>query len=151
MLVRIEGRELPGRECGPSPDAPSGYQNVHVGVQRRGHPGELLGLVSGDAPSVVWELEVTATAVAGGWDLRGPYVQGRPGGRFVYLSWGTVEPARGFAMFRRAKLLFNGVDREVLESAVARGALVGRLGLTDVRGNPLCAAVGPPLIEWSAP
>jgi hypothetical protein len=30
------------------------------------------------------------------------------------------------------------------------GPLVGRLGLTDRKGHPLCAAVRPPLIEWSA-
>jgi hypothetical protein len=28
--------------------------------------------------------------------------------------------------------------------------LVGRLGLADPKGNPLCAAVRPPVIEWSA-
>jgi len=27
---------------------------------------------------------------------------------------------------------------------------VGRLGLTDPKGNPTCAAVRPPLIEWTA-
>jgi Family of unknown function (DUF5990) len=32
----------------------------------------------------------------------------------------------------------------------ARCVLVGRLGLTDPKGNPLCAAVRPPIIEWSA-
>jgi hypothetical protein len=150
MLVRIEGSSLPGRACGPSPDSPSGYHNIHVGVPRRGRPDELLGLVSGDAPSVVWELEVTATPVEGGWDLRGPFVQGRPGGRFVYLSWGTVDADGGFTMFRRAKLLFNSVDPRVLAAAVAGGVLVGRLGLTDVRGNPLCAGVRSSVIEWSA-
>ncbi|MFG2785777.1 DUF5990 family protein [Streptomyces prunicolor] len=29
--------------------------------------------------------------------------------------------------------------------------LVGRLGLTDRRNHPPCAAVRPPLIDWSAP
>jgi hypothetical protein len=28
--------------------------------------------------------------------------------------------------------------------------LVGRLGLTDAKGNPVCASIRPPLIEWSA-
>jgi Family of unknown function (DUF5990) len=28
--------------------------------------------------------------------------------------------------------------------------LVGRVGLTDPKGNPVCASVRPPLIEWSA-
>src|SRR5918998_1360756 len=39
---------------------------------------------------------------------------------------------------------------EVVANAVDQGLLVGRLGLTDHNGNPLCAAVRPPLIEWSA-
>jgi hypothetical protein len=33
---------------------------------------------------------------------------------------------------------------------LARGLLVGSLGLTDPKGHPLCAAVRPPVIEWSA-
>ncbi|MFF3696864.1 MULTISPECIES: DUF5990 family protein [unclassified Streptomyces] len=144
MLVRIEGSRLPGRECGPE------HRNVHVAVQRRDRPTELLGPHPGDAPSAEWELEVTATPVEGGWDLRGPCVQGRPGGRFLYLSWGTVDAHGTFAMFRRAKLLFDGIAPAILASAVEGGLLVGRLGLTDPQGNPLCAAVRPPLIEWSA-
>lgn len=38
----------------------------------------------------------------------------------------------------------------VLDRAVECGLLVGRPGLTDQEGNPLCAAVRPALIEWSA-
>ncbi|HEY1739535.1 MAG TPA: DUF5990 family protein, partial [Acidimicrobiia bacterium] len=34
--------------------------------------------------------------------------------------------------------------------AVRGGALVGRLGLSDEAGWPLCASVRPPRIEWSA-
>jgi hypothetical protein len=33
---------------------------------------------------------------------------------------------------------------------VDSGLLVGRVGLTDQKGHPLCASVRPPLIEWSA-
>jgi hypothetical protein len=44
MQIRIEGTDLPGRSCGPSADAPDGYRNIHVGVQRRGKSDELLGL-----------------------------------------------------------------------------------------------------------
>jgi len=36
------------------------------------------------------------------------------------------------------------------EGAGERGTLVGRLTLTDPKGNPLCASVRPPLIAWSA-
>jgi hypothetical protein len=96
-------------------------------------------------------LEVIATATDAGWDLRGPYVQGGPGGRFVYLSWGTVDDAGTFHMFRRAKLWFDGIDPDVLAAAVGGGLLVARLGLTDADGHPLCAAVRPPLVQWSVP
>jgi hypothetical protein len=150
VLIRIEASDLPGRDCGQAPGFP-GYRNIHVGVQRRGRPNELLGLHRGDAPSAKWDLECTTTPTETGWDLRGSYVQGRPGGRFIYLSWGTVDDAEVFTMFRRAKLLFDAIGSDVLDAAVQRGLLVARLGLTDARGQPLCAAVRPPLIEWSTP
>jgi hypothetical protein len=54
-------------------------------------------------------------------------------------------------MFRRAKLWFDGVPPDVLERALSTAVLVGRLGLTDEDGWPLCASVRPPRIEWSAP
>lgn len=149
VLIRVEASKLPGRACGQAPGFP-GYRNIHVGVQRRDRRTELLDPHPGDAHSATWELEVTATATATGWDLRGPYVQGRPGSRFVYLSWGTVDDGGVFEMFRRAKLLFDAIGPDVLDAALSGGLLVARLGLTDARGHPLCAAVRPPLIEWSA-
>jgi hypothetical protein len=56
-----------------------------------------------------------------------------------------------FATFLRAKLWFNGITPEILNTAVEQGLLVGRLGLTDQRGHPLYAAVRPPRIGWSTP
>jgi hypothetical protein len=56
----------------------------------------------------------------------------------------------GFAKFRRAKLFLDGVDPETAAAAVESGFLVARLGLTDAKGNPLCAGVRPPLVAWSA-
>ena len=53
-------------------------------------------------------------------------------------------------MFRRAKIMLDGVPADVMAAARESGVLVGRLGLTDARGNPTCAAVRPPLIEWAA-
>jgi Family of unknown function (DUF5990) len=68
----------------------------------------------------------------------------------IYLSWGTVDDARVFTLFRRAKLWLDAIPAQVLRDAIDRGVLVGRVGLTDRKGNPLCAAVRPPTIEWSA-
>ena len=150
VQIRIEGSDLPGVSCGPSPDSPGGYANIHVAVQRRGHPDDLLGLTSGDSRAAAWTIECTVTPVANGVDVHGPYIQGPPGGRFIYLSWGTVGADRTFTMFRRAKLRLDAVPPDVMDGAVGSGLLVGRLGLTDPKGNPLCASVRPPVIEWSA-
>lgn len=83
-------------------------------------------------------------------DLRGRYIQGPPGGRVIYLSWGTVDDNKNFTLFRRAKLWLDAIPPSVLDKAQELGLLVGRLGLTDRKGNPLCAAVRPPTIEWVA-
>ncbi|MEW1611459.1 MULTISPECIES: DUF5990 family protein [unclassified Streptomyces] len=149
MQIHIEASALPGRTCGPDSDFP-GFENIHVGVQRKDRPGELLGLVPGDAPAAAWTLDCAVKATADGVEISGPYIQNRLGGRFVYLSWGTVDDAGLFTMFRRAKLMFCDVGPEVLEAAADSGHLTGRLGLADAKGQPLCARVRPPLIMWSA-
>jgi hypothetical protein len=142
--VRIEGVELPGRVCGA-------YAGVHVGVQRRGEPFEL---VPGDAPDATWEFDVTTKPGPGGdagaIDVGGPFAQGRRGDRFLYLTWGTVDGEGTFTMFRRAKLHLADVDADVLDrAATGEGVLVGRLGLTDECGMPRCARVRPPTVRWS--
>src|SRR5438094_6203081 len=109
-----------------------------------------MGLVPGDAPAATWTLDCTAVRSATGVDLKGPYIQGPPGGRFIYLSWGVVDDSNTFTLFRRAKLWFDAIPPGVIDSAMDLGVLVGRLGLADRKGNPLCAAVRPPLIDWSA-
>jgi hypothetical protein len=62
----------------------------------------------------------------------------------------VVDQAGSFTMFRRAKLCLDAVPDDVQALAIERRRLVGRLGLTDDKGGPLCAAVRPPRIEWSA-
>jgi len=121
-----------------------------VGVQRRNRRDELLDLVPGDASSATWTVDCDAFPSPNGLDVKGPYIQGPPGGRFISLSWGTVDDAKRFTLFRRAKLWFDAIPPQVIKNAMDMGLLVGRLGLTDPKGNPLCAAVRPPAIEWSA-
>ncbi|MFF7989138.1 DUF5990 family protein [Kitasatospora xanthocidica] len=148
MELRIEATDLPGRECGATPGVPD-YRDVHVAVQRRGKPGELLDPQPGDAARAGWSLEcATKPLPDGGVDITGRYVQGGPGGRFVYLNWMAGE-GDDRTMFRRAKLLLEEIDRDTAREAARTGLLVARLGLTDAKGHPLCAAVRPPLVTWS--
>ena len=146
MRIRIEGSDLPGRRPGGEADALR-LGNVHVGVQRK---AEVVDRVPADAPAAVWTFEVTVREADGLFDVGGPFVHGRPGARFLYLSWGAVDDG-GFAMFRRAKLLFGDVPGDALRAAASGGrVLVGRLGLTDAQGGPRCARVRPPEIAWTA-
>ncbi len=142
MRIEIRAHTLPGRRR-------LEYDNVHVGIQR-GRAVE--DLFAGDAPTASWAIEVEHTVMVAGPDFRGPHVQGTRGTRFIYLSWGTVDGAGHFSMFRRTKLLLGTVDAALLAEAEAEAdgsLLVGRLGLTDHCGMPRCAAVKPPLIRWS--
>ncbi|MFJ9694760.1 DUF5990 family protein [Kitasatospora sp. NPDC101183] len=150
MELRIEATDLPGLTCGGAPGFP-GYTGIHVAVQRRGRPAELLDPQPGDAESAHWSLECEVKRLPdGGPDVTGRYVQGVPGARFVYLNWLTGGGEERFSLFRRAKLMLAAVDRETVEAAAVSGLLVARLGLTDAKGHPLCAAVRPPLVVWSA-
>ncbi|MEU7901279.1 DUF5990 family protein [Actinoplanes sp. NPDC049118] len=143
MHIRIEGSDLPGQRPGAEADALR-RGNVHVGVQRR---AEVIDRVPAGAAGATWDFEVTSREVDGLLDVGGPFVHGRPGARFLYLSWGAVD-GETFAMFRRAKLLFGDIPAEMLRGAHDGGVLVGRLGLTDDRGGPRCARVRPPDIVW---
>ncbi|GCE00101.1 DUF5990 family protein [Embleya hyalina] len=154
MWIRIDADDLPGRTCPPAGTGPAEgprYTNVHVAVQGR-RPTDLLDPVPGDAASASWTLACTAVPRPGtpsGIDLRGAHIQGRPGDRFVYLSWGTVDPAGTFTMFRRAKLMLAAVPDDALTRAATSGVLTAHLALTDTRGEPVCARIVPPGITWS--
>ena len=149
VTIRIRVHDLPGVRCVGLPGiAKPVYEVIYVGVQRK---REVVDPVPGDAPEACWDLQVDVVpGQHGGLDFRGPWVQGKPGERFLYLSWGEVGENGAFAMFRRAKLWLATIGEERLQQAIETSAVVeGRLPLTDSRGGPLCASVRPPTIEWS--
>jgi uncharacterized protein DUF5990 len=110
-----------------------------VGVQLGRDPA---GLVSADADSARWEVELEVVPHEGGPDFRGPAVQGRKGERFVYLTWGEVRDG-DFAMFRRAKLMLSDVP------GPTRSVVTAYVDLTDDLGLPRCARLHPPALRWA--
>jgi Family of unknown function (DUF5990) len=138
--VRIVGRRLPGGSW-------SGRHGIHVGVQRG---SEVVGLVTGDAADAVFDIDLEVVADNDGVpDFRGPYVNGRRGERFVYLSWGEVDDEGTFAMFRRLKLhLAPLLEQCTPESVFSAKKIQAVLELTDTRGRPLAASVRPPWVTW---
>lgn len=126
MRVEVVGRDCPV------------LHGVTVGIQRR---SEVLDERPADGGRPRWVIDIE---VRDG-DFRGPYVHGRPGARFLYLSWQTGAAGR----FRRAKLMLDAVPAEVLKDA-RETALRADVCLTMPDGGPVCAAVRPPSVTWSA-
>ncbi len=104
-------------------------------MQGRSRPDELLDLRPGDSASATWTLACTETAGPGGVDVKGPYIQGRPGERFICLSWGTFDALGGFTMFRRTFRLSRPLsDSEQVDRAEAEAGRFSRLAV--VRPQP---------------
>jgi Family of unknown function (DUF5990) len=135
MLLEIHGHHLPGRHWHLDGEP---YDNVHVGVQVRREPHNL---VRGDAASATWTVPIDVVERDGKHDFRGPAVQGRRDERFVYLTWGNVGADGTFTMFRRAKLMLA----DLLELADEPHVIAG-VHLTDDCGGPRCARLRPPAL-----
>ena len=144
MQLTITGVNLPGRTfCRPDGSA---MDNVHVGLQVRTEPAYM---IRADATDASWVCDIDVVRSNDSVDFRGPAVQGKRGERFVYLTWGNLAVGH-FEMFRRAKLMLNRIDADVMASAVQSGGLAATVDLTDARGGPRCARVDPPAVRWSA-
>lgn len=141
ITIRIVGHTLPGRDFGDR-------RNVHVGIQRK---AEAVDLVPGDAERA--EFTIPVDVVPGKdarCDFRGPFVQGKAGGRFLYLTWGNVDMNGAFAMFRRLKIDLSGIDEELIATAQEPDAVLeGSLSLSDQRGEPVCSSLPPGWIRWA--
>ena len=88
-----------------------------------------------------WTVELDVVDRDGVADFRGPAVQGRPGGRFVYLTWGDVTDG-AFTMFRRLKIMLADLPSTTQD-------VVATIRLTDAGGMPLCARARPPHLSWT--
>lgn len=147
VIIRIEGRNLPGASCSPSLGA-GPYENVHVGIGDREAPSEL---VRGDARAASWEVQVRAVSLPdGAYDFRGALVRGARGDRHIYLNWGTVDVDGAFHLFRRAKVMLSDIPTQLVDAASESGGrLECRVELTDAKGNPSCARFRAAEIGWS--
>jgi hypothetical protein len=132
----------------PCPGAPASTATGSTWEFRNEHCPEQLTLA--DAETVTFEADIQLIESEAGYDFRGPYVQGKRGDRFIYLNWGELWPDGRHEMFRRAKLMLNVVPMEMLRAAADGAGLQASLALTDEKGGPVCAAVRPPRIVWSA-
>ena len=84
-------------------------------------------------------------------DFSGPLVHGRPGERFLYLSWGHVTAASEHEMFRRLKLYLSRCSRKdwsspgVTWAQVKRGSITTSVSGSGPDGTPHC---GTAKVRW---
>lgn len=131
MRVRIVGTDLPGDTFQGAP--------VFLAVQRE---KAFEGVTPGGADGARFDLDVRVVGDATPDDVRGPYVFGRKGDRFVYLAWVTPAAGGGWAIVRRAKIRPSAVPAATWAEATAGdGVLEVTLPLTDAAGCPRCATV----------
>ena len=76
-------------------------------------------------------------------DLRGPFVQGPAGGRFVYIDIGTIAGQTDTPWSRRLKVPLSGIAPAMLRRAAGPGGAVleARVPGTGRDGTPACASV----------
>lgn len=88
-------------------------------------------------------VEVVEDASPKGFRMRGSAVQGRPGGRFVYLRIGIYAGQVGTPIGRRAKIGLEGISRKLVDAVKAKrsGVLEVQFAGKDRKGEPACATV----------
>jgi hypothetical protein len=70
--------------------------------------------------------------------MGGPFVQGPPKQRFVYVDIGTAAGQHDSCWTRRMKIPLEGIPAKMLRSG---GVLEARVPGTDRKGGPTCATV----------
>lgn len=128
-------------------DPPSG---VTFAVQRG--KDELLPPTTADAQSLVFDLSIRVAErkTDGALNVLGPYAQGKPDDRFLYVNSGTMAGQQDTCWTRRAKIKTAGITWQLVEQvAVTPGAVLeARIAGRAKDGGPCCATV--PLVngDW---
>lgn len=131
-------RELPIRVTvnGPPP-------GVTFAIQRG--KDELLPPSKASAKSLVFDLSIRVSERKSGGapSVLGPYAQGKPDDRFLYLNSGTMAGQEDSCWTRRAKIKTGGINWKLIEQTLATPGAVLE-AFIDGRakdGGPCCATV----------
>lgn len=135
-------RELPIRVTvmEPPPD-------VTFAIQRG--KDELLAPTKVNARSLVFDLSIRVSErkAGGAPNVLGPYAQGKPDDRFLYLNSGTMAGQENTCWTRRAKIKTSGITWKLIEQTLAApGAVLEAVIEGRAKdGGPCCATV--PLVN----
>lgn len=141
LTILLHCIELPGA-------AFEGRNAIRLGIQK----GTIvIDDVPGDVETITFTcpMRVERNANTGKPNFLGPFAQGTPQERFIYLCWGERN-AVGWAGFRRAKIHLKDISWASVEHTLSTGEpMEASIRMTDKKGEPLCASVKKEQIEWA--
>jgi len=114
---------------------------VDFGLQKgRGSAYETVQTQRSEGSDLSFEFSVPVKAARkdANPDLGGPFVQGSPGQRFVYIDIGTYARQADSCWSRRLKIPLTGITADMITAA---GILETRVPGTGKDGGPSCASV----------
>jgi len=119
---------------------------VDFGLQKgRGGNYETVQVQRSGSRDLFFEFALNATADEKGSrpKLLGPYVQGPPGNKFVYVDVGTFAGQKDSCWSRRLKIQLSGITSRLLERSAndVRLVLEARVPGKGKDGGPNCGAV----------
>ena len=105
---------------------------------------------SAESISFAITMDIGPALADGSFNFRGPFAQGTPADRFVYVNSGGYAGQQNTPWERRAKIQLGGIPRGLVEAAAGDPdrAIEGRIHGTMPDGGPVCATVHPPLLHW---
>jgi len=140
ITIQLKCINLPGLEF-------DGRTAVRLGIQKG---KDVIEDVPGNARNVTFKCDfrVEKNADTGKPNFLGPYAQGTPQERFIYLCWGERK-GEMWNGFRRAKVHLKDIGWKTVEQALSSGKPIKAvINMTDKKGGPLCASVKAENIEW---
>jgi Family of unknown function (DUF5990) len=98
---------------------------------------------SGEVITFEFTVNIANDRADGAPNLRGQFVQGPKGGRFVYINSGTYAGHSDSCWSRRAKVPLSGITWGLIEETLSKstGILEARINGTARDGGPTCATV----------
>ncbi len=113
--------------------------------------GELVAPTTETRAEITLSLLVDARITPDGLTVHGPFAQGPPAARFVYVNSGTLAGQADSCWTRRAKIPLAGIRREAVEQVVTSPDLLleVRIPGTAADGGPVCASVPISLGGWA--
>lgn len=119
---------------------------IDFGLQEgRGNDYQTVQTQRSKTSDLIFTFTVRAKENAGGEPVfLGPFTQGPPHGRFVYLDIGTYAGQKDTPWSRRLKIPLRGISWQMVEQASgSSGVLETRVRGTGRDGGPTCGTIKP--------